>query len=111
MKKAEINAQYGEEESEIDTVFAICSALEDIGELKIAKEVFKKRIEDKLELVETDEWIEHTICDSYPVVDRRQLVYCCPATKPCSFRNCVLKKIGISIKEYTRKKKEMGKTI
>ena len=94
-----------EEKENIDTIFAICSDLEDIGEKKIATELFKKRIEDKLELVETDEWVDHAICDTYPVVDTRQLVYCCPHTKPCPFRNSVLKKICMSMKEYTEMKK------
>ena len=97
-----------EEENETDSVFAICSALEDIGERKIAKALFKKRIEDKLELVETEEWVEHAICDSYPLVDARQLVYCCPATKQCPFRNIVLKKVGMSLKQYTEWKKRVG---
>lgn len=100
-----------ENENELDNVIAVCSALEDIGERKIANALFKKRIENKLELVETDEWVDHAICDSYPIVDARQLVYCCPATKHCIFRNSVLKKIGMSVKEYTEMKKRWAEEL
>ena len=96
-------------ENELDNVIAVCSALEDIGEKKIANALFKKRIEDKLELVSTDEWVEHAICDSFPIVDTRQIVYCCPATKPCIFRNVVLKKMGMSLKKYIELKKQWAK--
>ena len=93
-----------EEEVTMERIFDICSALEDIGEKGLATKLFKKRIENELEIVETDEWEEHTICDSFPIADKRQLVYCCPETKMCIFRNSVLKKIGVSLSDYTKLK-------
>ena len=104
-----MSEEESENENEIDNVLAVCSVLEDIGEKRIATALFNKRIEAKLELVETDEWVDHAICDSFPIVDTRQLVYCCPHTKPCPFRRTVLKKIGMSLKEYTELKKGWAK--
>lgn len=94
----------------IERLLAICAELEEIGERKTAIEIFRK-ISKKIKFVKRKDWINHQICGDFPIVDIRCLVFCCSPAKNCVFRNTVLKKMGLTIKDYVRMKEGFAREI
>lgn len=93
-----------------ERLLAICGELEEIGERKTAIEIFRK-ISNKIKFVKRKDWINHQICADFPTVDIRCFVFCCSPAKNCIFRGAVLKKLGLTIKDYIRMKEGFAKGI
>lgn len=85
----------------------IVQALSELGETKLANQLFKK-IEKKITFVSLPDWITHQICETYPKCDIRTMVYCCAPTNPCPYRASVLRKLGLTIGDYVEFKKELA---
>jgi predicted metal-binding transcription factor (methanogenesis marker protein 9) len=85
-------------------------ALENINEKDIANQLFKK-ISKEIKFIERKDWTNHQICGDFPNVDLRCLVFCCPPSKDCPFRNSVLKKLNKSVKDYKIFKEKLAKEI
>ena len=89
-------------------IMGVVEALEEIGEKGLANRLFRK-LSLKIEFVDLEDWEQHQICETYPQVDLRTMVYCCSPKNPCPYRNSVLKKIGWSLGDYIELKKEFAK--
>jgi len=93
--------------NKIEKLLSICGDLEEIGEKEMASKLFEK-ICKKIKFIKKDDWIEHQICGDFPKIDTRCLVFCCSPSKPCIFRNTILKMIGLSIDDYTKIKEKFA---
>lgn len=69
---------------------------------------FQKRLKKHINLVEREDWTKHQICGDYPNVDLRCLAFCCTPEKKCPHRNSVLKKVGLTVEDYTNLKREFA---
>jgi len=99
------------EEEDMDAKrMELVQALSELGENKIATELFKQ-IEKKITFVELDDWTNHQICETFPRVCTKDLVFCCSPSNQCPYRAAVLKKMGLTIKDYIVIKKEMASTL
>lgn len=94
----------------IEQILCICGALEEIGEKDMSKQLFEK-LSKKIELVKIDNWINEQICGTFPKADIRCLVFCCSPAKNCIFRNAILKKMGLTVKDYVKMKERFGEQI
>ena len=92
------------EEEKDSKIVEIVQALSEIGENQIANQLFKK-IEKKLEYVSLPDWENHQICETFPKIDIRTMVYCCAPTNPCPYRASVLRTLGLTIPDYVAMKK------
>jgi len=88
----------------------IVQALSELGEDKIANELFKQ-IAKKITFVELDDWTKHQICETFPRVCTKDLVFCCSPSNQCPYRAAVLKKMGLTIADYIAIKNEMASTL
>jgi hypothetical protein len=93
-----------------EKILSICSALGEIGEKEMANQLFEK-VSEKIKFIKKDDWINHQICGDFPEVDIRCLVFCCSPAKNCPFRNSVLKKIGLTVMDYTKMKERFAEEI
>ena len=98
------------EEEKDSKIVEIVQALSEIGENRIANQLFKK-IEKKLEFVSLPDWENHQICETFPKIDIRTMVYCCAPTNPCPYRAAVLRKLGLSLDDYIGIKKELAEEL
>jgi predicted metal-binding transcription factor (methanogenesis marker protein 9) len=89
---------------------AIWKVLENAGEQDLADQLFNK-ISKEIKFIEKADWYNQEICGDYPNIDLRCLVFCCPPSKDCPFRNSVLKKLNKSVNDYKILKKELAKEI
>jgi len=95
------------EEELTEKIITICGELEDIGEKRLSKKLFEK-IEKKLEFVSLSDWENHQICSTFPKIDIRDLVFCCSPSNNCPYRAAVLRKLGLSLGDYTQMKKRFA---
>ena len=103
-----MSEEEGISEQEKDAkLMEIIEALSELGENRIAEELFSK-IEKKLKFVSLPDWTQHQICDTYPECDLRTIVYCCAPTNPCPYRASVLRKLKWSLKDYIKIKKHLA---
>jgi len=58
-----------------------------------------------------NDWIDHQICGTFPLVDIRNLVFCCSPKKNCPYRNSVLIALGLTVEDYKGLKLRMGKEV
>ena len=98
------------EEMELRNLMQAEMMLNQVGMKKEADEVSKK-ISDKIEFVEIEDWMDKQIHETFPKVDIRCMAFCCSPTKNCPVRNFVLKKLGKTEEEYAKMKKEFGEDI
>jgi predicted metal-binding transcription factor (methanogenesis marker protein 9) len=99
-----------EEETDIKRM-EIVQALSELGENKIANQLFGK-IEKNIRFVEREDWVNEQICSVFPNnIDIRCLVFCCSPKNPCPFRAAVLRKLGLSLKDYIDIKKDLSKDL
>ena len=100
------------EEERDAKLMQIIQELSELGLNKEANQLFKK-LEKKIEFVDLgdDEWHKHQICETYPKCDLRTMVYCCAPTNPCPYRNSVLRKLNLSIKDYIEVKKKLAEKL
>ena len=101
-----MNEEITEEEKDIKRM-EIVQALSELGENKIANQLFEK-IKKKLEFVSLSDWENHQICETFPKCDLRTMVYCCAPTNPCPYRAAVLRKLGLSLDDYVQMKRRFG---
>ena len=94
-------------EEKIEDILGVCGALEEIGEKEMAHQLFEK-ISKMIKFIKRDDWTDHQICGDFPEVDTRCLVFCCSPSKPCIFRNTILKKMDLTVDDYTRSKEEFA---
>jgi hypothetical protein len=98
-----------EEEKEVK-ILELIQTLSELGENTIANQLFKK-IEKKITFVLLPDWMNHQICESFPKVDTRDLVFCCSPSNNCPYRAAVLKKMGLTKADYIEIKKELADTL
>jgi len=98
------------ENKKIEILLSIWYNAIKVGEKEIAENIFKK-INDKIKLVEKEDWEFHQICGDFPEVDKRCLVFCCSPVKNCPYRNAVLQKMGLTIRDYTKMKRNFANQI
>jgi hypothetical protein len=98
-----------EEEKEVK-LLEIIQALSGLGENKIANQLFKT-IEKKITFVSLPDWENHQVCETFPECDLRTMVYCCAPTNPCPYRAAVLRKLGLTLKDYIDIKKDLAKDL
>ena len=95
-----------EEEKDIKCM-ELVQALSELGENKIANELFKK-LEKKITFVQLSDWENHQICSTFPTVDTRDLVFCCSPSNNCPYRAAVLRKLGLSLADYIKMKRRFA---
>jgi len=100
-----------EEREKLNKAMAISLALDEIGEKEKAEEIFQERVEPNIKFIERNDWIEHQICGDWPEVDIRCLAFCCYPVKDCPYRISVLKKLGLTDKDYIEMKRKIGERI
>ncbi len=88
----------------------IVQALSELGENAIANQLFKK-IEKKITFILLPDWVNHQICETFPRVDTRNLVFCCSPSNNCPYRAAVLRKMGLTASDYIEIKKELADTL
>lgn len=98
------------EEEEDMKRMEIVQALSELGETTLANQLFGK-IERKLVFISLPDWEYHQICETFPECDLRTLVYCCAPTNPCPYRAAVLRKLGLTLKNYIDIKKDLAKDL
>ena len=92
-------------------IIEIVQALSELGENKIANELFKK-IEKKITFAEREDWVNEQICSMFPNnIDVRCIAFCCSPRSACPYRAAVLRKLGWSIGVYVNLKAEFGEQI
>lgn len=99
-----------EEEDRDTRIMEIVQALSELGENKIANQLFKQ-IEKKITFIEMEDWVNHQICDTFPRVCTKDLVFCCSPSNPCPYRAAVLKKMGLTVAEYIKIKKDLADSL
>ena len=104
-----MNEEITEEEKDIK-LMEIVQALSELNENQIANQLFKK-IEKKITFILLSDWENHQICSTFPKVDTRDLVFCCSPQNPCPFRAAVLRKLGLTLKDYIDIKKDLSKDL
>jgi DNA modification methylase len=99
-----------EEEKDVK-LLEIIQALSELGENKIANELFKQ-LEKKITFAEREDWINEQICSMFPSdIDIRCITFCCSPSNNCPYRTAVLKKLGWTMKDYVNLKAEFGERI
>jgi hypothetical protein len=98
-----------EEEKDIRCM-ELVQALSELGENTLANDLFKK-LEKKITYVSLPDWMNHQICETFPKVDTRDLVFCCSPSNNCPYRAAVLKKMGLTMADYIEIKKELAKAL
>lgn len=104
-----MSEELSEEEKDVK-LMNIIQELSELGMKKEANQLFKK-IAKKICFVSLPDWEYHQICETYPQVDLRDVVFCCSPSNPCPYRNSVLKKLGLSVADYIEIKKKYGEEI
>jgi hypothetical protein len=99
-----------EEDSDVKRI-EIVQALSELGENRIANELFKK-VEKKITFAEREDWINEQICSMFPNnIDVRCIAFCCSPRSACPYRAAVLRKLGWKMGDYIRVKTEFGERI
>jgi predicted metal-binding transcription factor (methanogenesis marker protein 9) len=98
-----------EEEKDVK-LLEIMQALSELGENAIANQLFGK-IEKKLKWVLLQDWETHQICETFPHVDTRDLVFCCSPSNNCPYRAAVLRKMGLTTADYIDMKRELAEVL
>ena len=98
--------EISEEEKDLK-LLEIIQALSELNENQIANMLFGE-ISKKLEFVSLPDWETHQICSTFPKIDIRDLVFCCSPTNNCPYRAAVLRKMGLTLNDYTEIKKELS---
>ena len=99
------------EEEKDAKLMGIIQELSELGMNKEANQLFKK-LAKKITFVDLgDEWYKHQICSTYPRVSLKTMVFCCSPANPCPYRTAVLKKAGLTTKDYIEIKKELAEKL
>jgi hypothetical protein len=101
--------ELSEEERDIKRMEMV-QALSELGENKLANDLFKK-LEKKISYVSLPDWVNHQICESFPKVDTRDLVFCCSPSNNCPYRAAVLRKMGLTTADYIDMKRELAEVL
>jgi hypothetical protein len=108
-KKMKEEESISEEENDMKRM-ELVQALSELGETKIANQLFKK-LEKKITFVSLSDWENHQICSTFPRADIKDLVFCCSPSNNCPYRAAVLRKLGLSLKDYIDIKKDLSKDL
>ena len=99
-----------EEEKDV-RLMEIIQVLSELGENKIANELFKK-VEKKITFAEREDWINEQICSMFPSdIDIKCLAFCCSPSNNCPYRAAVLRKLGWDMGDYIKLKADFGNKI
>lgn len=100
-----------EEDDEDVKRIEIVQALSELGENKLANQLFKK-LEKKITFADREDWVNEQICSMFPNdIDVRCLAFCCSPLSACPYRAAVLRKIGWKMEGYINVKREFGEQI
>jgi DNA modification methylase len=107
-----MSEEEGISEQEKDAkLMEIIETLSELGENRIANELFKK-VEKKITFAEREDWINEQICSMFPNnIDVRCIAFCCSPRSACPYRAAVLRKLGWKMEDYINVKREFGEQI
>jgi len=109
-KMREAEQREAEREQRIKALLNSFVALSNTGEEELAQQIEQKLLKE-VRFVEKKDWMNHTFCSDFPIVDKKSVVFCCPPSKKCIYRYLVLKKLGLNHGDYKKLKTELAKTL